>query len=174
MSFSNGSALVAGQKIQLAAFYLGDQLMAVDIHQVQEINRHVTTTPVPHAPDYVRGVVNLRGEVVTVLDLRAVLGMGPTTLTKDSRNVIVNWQGEKNGLLVDRVADVVTTDTNDIDHPPANVNGMDACFFQGVVKLEHDLLVVLDVPSILSGRTSSEVTESGEGTPTAVASTSRS
>lgn len=136
---------------QCATFYLGNQLMGVDIQQVQEINRHATVAAVPHAPECVQGVINLRGEVVTVLDLRRVLGLEPVEITKETRNVIVNVEGEKLGLLVDRIADVVSTRPDQIEAPPANIRGVDGRFFRGVCKLESELLVILDVLEVFQG-----------------------
>lgn len=136
--------------VELVTFYVGDMLIGADIRHVDEINRQVDLTPVPQAPDDVRGVMNLRGDVVTVLDLRIVLGMGRTEIGKDSRNVIVNSNGERTGLLVDRVADVVTARRNEIYPPPANMSGLQARFVRGVYKLDHDLLTVLDIGEILA------------------------
>ena len=82
----------------------------------------------PHGPDYVRGVINLRGEVVTVVDLRTILGLEPVEVTGNTRNVILHFHGEHVGLIVDRVADVVTVGTDEIDRPPANLSSADGLF----------------------------------------------
>lgn len=147
---TTSTAKQTSQEHEFVTFYAGDLLIGVDIRQVQEINRHVETTPVPHAPEFVRGVVNLRGDVVTVVDLRATLHMPCGALTTSSRNVIVNYKDELIGLLVDRIADVVETRDDDIDPTPPNVDGVDNRFFQGVCKLEDDLLVLLDVNETLT------------------------
>lgn len=135
--------------LQFCTFYIGDQLMGIDIRQIQEINRHVQTAPVPHAPDVIRGVINLRGEVVTVLDLRTALGMPETDVSGKTRCVIVEWAGEKTGLLVDRIADVVTVDPGEMEPSPVNVAGIDAKYFLGVCKMERELLVALDVEQVM-------------------------
>jgi purine-binding chemotaxis protein CheW len=135
--------------VELVTFYVGDLLLGAEIRHVEEINRHVDFTPVPHAPEFVRGVVNLRGEVVTVLDLRTILGLGQTEPSKDSRNVVVNAGGDRIGLLVDRIADVVNTQWGQIDLPPANLTGVQGRFLQGVYKLERELLAVLDIAEVL-------------------------
>jgi purine-binding chemotaxis protein CheW len=139
-----------GQELELTTFYVGDLLLGVDIHQVEEINRQLNMTPTPHTSEIVRGVVNLRGEVVTVLDLRRALGLEATEICDSSRNVIVNSRGERIGLLVDQIADVVIATTDQIEPPPANVNGIDGRFFTGVYKLESELVVVLDIEQVLS------------------------
>ncbi|MDZ4781612.1 MAG: chemotaxis protein CheW [Planctomycetia bacterium] len=141
---ANRVAATAGEQ-EFITFYLGDLLLGIDIHQVQEINRNVDMTPVPHAPQAVRGVINLRGEVVLVVDLREVLGLPKSALTRSNRNVIVKNGGEQIGLLVDRVADVVRANTDDLDPMPENLRGIDQRFFKAVYKLELGLLVILDV-----------------------------
>jgi purine-binding chemotaxis protein CheW len=146
-----GLAVHSGPVHQYATFYVGDALLGLRIEQVEEINRHVSVTPVPHAPDYVSGVVNLRGEVVTVVDPRVILGLGATDVTSCTRNVIVNHEGEHVGLLVDRVGDVVSAADGDITPPPSNVQGSDGRFFSGIYKLDDTLMVVLDVSELLSG-----------------------
>ncbi|MCK4660728.1 MAG: chemotaxis protein CheW [Phycisphaerae bacterium] len=140
----------AAGEAEIATFYVGNQLMGVNIQQVQEINRHVKVTAVPHALDCVRGVINLRGEVVTVVDLRTILGLEQTEISDQSRNVIVKSRDEKIGLLVDRIADVESIRTEETEPPPANVSGVDGRFFKGIHKLESELLVILDVEEVLS------------------------
>lgn len=140
----------AGASLQCASFYVDDALLGIPIHQIDEINRHVDFTPVPHAPPYVRGVINLRGEVVSVLDLRTILHGKPTEITRTTRNVILSLNGERAGLLVDRVADVVTVPGDQVEPPPANARGAAGRFFEGLFKMERDLLVILDVPGVLA------------------------
>jgi purine-binding chemotaxis protein CheW len=137
-------------EVEYVTFYVGDLLIGVDIQHVEEINRQVDVTPVPQAPPHVRGVINLRGEVVTVVDLRKVLDMGETEVNLCSRTVVVNSGNDEIGLLVDRVADVVLARTDHIDPPPANVKGVDGRFFKGVYKMENKLLIVLDVDEAIA------------------------
>ena len=101
-------------EVELVTFYVGELLLGAEIQYVEEINRHTDLTPVAHAHESVRGVMNLRGEVVTVLDLRSILGLGRTETTKNTRNVIVNTGGESIGLLVDRIADVVNAQWSEV------------------------------------------------------------
>ena len=141
---------VSGDEIEFATFYVGRILLGIDIRQTEEINRQLDMTAVPGAAACVRGVVNLRGEVVTVLDLRTILGLEPVAVGGSSRNVVVRCETEQVGLLVDSVADVVTVAADQIEPPPANVSGADGRFFKGVCKLESALLVVLDVDAALT------------------------
>lgn len=138
------------ETLEFATFYLGGTLVGVDIRQVQEINRNTSTTEVPHAPAAVRGVINLRGEVVTVIDLRNVLGLDPIDVTSSTRIIVLSSRGERIGLLVDRIADVTTASSTDIDEPPGNFSGMEGRFFQGVLKMDGELLLVLDADEVLS------------------------
>jgi purine-binding chemotaxis protein CheW len=130
--------------------YVGDMLLGIDIAVADEINRHVDVTPVPHAPKFVRGVLNLRGEVVTVVDLRMILGLPPTEGSSGARTVIVRSEGEQIGLRVDRVADVVRAKSDQIAAVPPNLNGVDGRFFKGVFQLASELLVVLDIQVALA------------------------
>lgn len=135
---------------QYATFRIGDLLLGIDIHQVQEINRNLRITPIPHAPCAVRGVINLRGEVVTVIDLCRVLGLPPGKESRLARNIIVNEGGEQMGFLVDSVADVITCSSDDIDPLPENLEGLDQTFFEGVFKLEDNLLIIVNVAQTLA------------------------
>jgi len=142
---------VAAVELQLATFYVGDILLGVDIRQVQEINRQLSVTDVPHSKDYVRGVINLRGDVATVIDLRTILGLPSVEVTRESRNLIVHSQGESIGFLVDRISDILTLSSNEISQPPTNIEGVDGSLFKGVFKLEKGLLLILDVDAVLAG-----------------------
>ena len=136
--------------LQIATFHVDNLLLGLQIHQVQEINRHLEVTAVPHSPRVVRGVINLRGEVVTVVDRRQVLGLPTAELTKTSRNVVIHFGGELVGLMVDQIADILTIDANDIDPPPANISGVDGRFFKGVHTTKDEIVVILDVDEAFS------------------------
>ena len=143
------STCVGASELQLATFYVGDLLLGLEIDQVQEINRCLDVTTVPHAPDWVRGVINLRGDVVTVIDLRSVLGLERGTVTKDSRNLIVNVSGELVGLCVDRISDIITVSRDDVIPPPPNISELDERFFSGVFTGENDIVAVLNLQEAL-------------------------
>lgn len=150
MSTSNHQAPIHSGALQFASFQVGDLLLGIDIRQVQEINRNLQITPVPHAPAAVCGVINLRGEVVTVIDLRTVLGLEKLEFSRSTRNVILKHAGEQIGLLVDSVAEVVTCQADDTDSLPENLSGRESVCFSGVYKLPHGLLVLLNVAEILA------------------------
>ena len=135
-------------EVELATFYVADLLLGIPIRKVEEISRYCSVTPVPGAPESVCGVMSLRGEVVTVLDFRVVLGLGTTTYTRQTRNVIVQARGERIGLLVDRVADVVRAASTDFVTPPANMSGSESRMFQAVYRMESELLMLVDVEAV--------------------------
>jgi len=144
---SNKSSAI---ELQLATFYVGNLLLGLDIQRIQEINKQLDFTEVPQSPACVRGVANLRGEVVTVLDLRTILNLPRTEISRTARNVVVSSQGEQVSLLVDRIADVVTVYSDQIDPSPSNIGAVDGRFFLGVYPLESELLVVLDVEEVVA------------------------
>lgn len=135
--------------VELTTFYVGDALCGMDILNVQEINKHMEMTRVPQAPECVMGILNLRGQIVTIIDLGKRLGLPPAELTGDSRNIIVNSHGEHIGLNVQRISDVVQADWDQVESPPANINGVQGRFFQGVYKTENSLIGILDVEQVL-------------------------
>lgn len=107
-------------------------------------------TKVPQAPDYVLGILNLRGQIVTILDLGKKLGLGETNISQDPRNIIVNSAGGHVGLLVRRISDVVSADMEKRERAPANMSGIQGEYFTGVYKTNDNLIGILDVDKVLS------------------------
>lgn len=136
--------------VELATFYIGDALCGMDILKVQEINKLMNMTKVPQAPEYVNGILNLRGQIVTVIDLSKKLGLAATDFSESARNIIVNSENEYIGLLVSRISDVVEADWERVEDPPANIGGVQGTFFKGVFKTHNRLIGVLDVKKVLS------------------------
>lgn len=142
---------VGGEPIQVSCFTLDETNCGIDISQVQEINDDLTITPVPLAPDYVLGIMNLRGRIVTVIDLSRKLGFRKSEIHRASRIIIVRWQNEYTGLLVDKVTEILAIDRREIGEPPSNIKGMQGKFFRGVVKKSgKELLAILDLEAILA------------------------
>ncbi|MBU0698523.1 MAG: chemotaxis protein CheW [Proteobacteria bacterium] len=135
--------------LELATFYVGAALCGLDILKIQEINKQIIMTKVPQAPEYVMGILNLRGQIVTVIDLGVKLGLAPTQPDDKTRNIIVNSKGESIGLLVERISDVVPAEREKLEPPPANIGGVQGKFFKGVFKTPHHLIAILDVEEIL-------------------------
>ncbi len=134
--------------LQLATFYIGDALFGIDIVNVQEISKFSNLTDVPQSPDFVLGIMNLRGRIITVLDLGRKLGLNSTVTTEKTRNIIVDSRDEFIGLLVDRIADVVSVDRSKIEAAPPNVKGVKDLFLQGVVQTQRDLIALLSVEEV--------------------------
>jgi purine-binding chemotaxis protein CheW len=143
------SAENTNKNIELATFYVGNALCGMDILKVQEINKILDMTAVPQAPEYVKGILNLRGQIVTIIDLGIKLGLGRIEVGPDTRNIIVNSKNEYIGLLVDRIGDVERTSEEKIEPPPANIGGVKAKFFEGVYKKENSLIGILNVEKVL-------------------------
>jgi len=137
------------KNIELATFYVGEALCGMNILQIQEINKIMQLTPVPQAPEYVMGVLNLRGKIVTILDLAKKLGLGDTAIDENSRNIIVNTHDGSAGVLVSRISDVVTAETSSMEKPPTNMSGIQGNFFAGVFKTETTLIGVLDLDKVM-------------------------
>lgn len=135
---------------ELVTFDVGSILCGVEIIQVQEINQNWTITPVHHAPSYVRGVINLRGHIVTVIDLREKFGCEVLDLHPEMRIIVVKCDEESIGLLVDCVQDVVPIDMSCINSPPTNMNGLNGAFFSGVCTTPHGLVAILNVEAVLT------------------------
>ena len=140
-----------GATVQLSCFYLGDTLCGLDIAIVREINGDMQLTKVPLSPDYVLGIMNLRGQIVTVIDQGRKLGLAPAVITDSSRVIIVSTQTDQVGLLVDRVTDVLSAPVKTIAEPPSNIKGAQGKFFRGVIHTaKNELLALLDVDMILA------------------------
>ena len=138
--------------VELATFFVGDALCGMDILKVREINKIMNMTKVPQAPEYVRGILNLRGRIITIIDLGKRLGLSSTEMSDESCNIIIDSQNEYIGLLVDRISDVVQAETDKIEPTPANMGGGYGKFVEGVFKTEEKLIGILDVEAMLNIR----------------------
>ena len=135
--------------IELSTFLVGDALCGMDILTIQEINKLIDMTSVPQAPSYVLGILNLRGQIITSIDLGKKLGLGETDMSEDPRNIIVNSRGEHIGLMVRKISDVVQADKEKFEPPPSNMGGIQGEFFTGVYKTDSKLIGILDVEKVL-------------------------
>jgi purine-binding chemotaxis protein CheW len=135
--------------LQLAVFHVGRYTCALFIESVQEINKSLLLTPVHEAPSYVRGIINLRGNVVTVIDLRRKLGLSALVPSPATRNVIVKSDREMVGLLVDAVDDIVDVAPSTILPTPAHLAKALGENFKGVVPLNEELVAILELDHLL-------------------------
>jgi len=135
--------------LKLVSFCIGDEEYGVDILRVQEINRTMEVTRVPNAPSYVEGVINLRGRVIPVVDLRARFGMPRKEWDKNTRIVVVELRGVTVGFVVDSVNEVLRIPRNVTEPPPGLATGANAEYITGVGKLEDRLLILLDLEKVV-------------------------
>ncbi len=150
MSNTAAESAVADPAIQLVTFRLKDETYGINVMQVQEVLRVSEIAPVPGAPAYVLGMVNLRGNVVTVIDARIRFGLTITTPDDASRIVIIESDQQVVGILVDSVAEVVELRQSQIDAPPSIGSEDSARYIQGVASRDQDLLIVVDLNRLLS------------------------
>lgn len=136
--------------LQLATFRVGKVQLGIDVKHVQEINRLLDVTPVPEASAKIHGVVNLRGEVVTVINAHRLFSINEEPNRKSGRNLILNLDGERIGIWVDGVSDILTIQSDDLSPRPSNVNTIDRRFFQSVYLQEENLVVVLEPVGLLA------------------------
>lgn len=144
-------------QLQLVSFKIGAEEFGINILEVQEIIRMVEITSVPQTPDYVEGVINLRGKVIPVVDLRKRLSMETQQRDHNTRIVVVDVDNEIMGLIVDSVSEVLRIPAGSIEPAPEIITGMDAEYIKGVVKLEEKLLMSLDLSKIVDPRQIADV-----------------
>lgn len=132
---------------QFVTFRIEGDLLGIDVLRAREINRVLDITPVPKAPAYVRGLVNLRGQTLTVFDLGIRLGLPPREITEESHNVVLKHHPV--GLLVDSIGNIVQCDELDVEQCQANADCLGGKFIEGVLKLEDELLIILHTEKLL-------------------------
>jgi purine-binding chemotaxis protein CheW len=145
----NNKAQSAEDTLLVASFNLGGGAFGIDAQQVQEVAKVGDITQVHHAPPDVVGIRNLRGRIVTVLDLRARLRLGVVSPSPANRVLIVDWHGEPVGLLVDSVGDIFSTPQRDLLPPPPNLNGVQSRNLRGVCQGSGRLVALLDHAELL-------------------------
>ena len=136
--------------LQLVSFSIGDEEFGVDILRVQEINRMLDVTRVPNAPEYVDGVINLRGKVIPIVDLRQRFGMERREHDKNTRIIVVELSGQVLGFVVDAVREVLRIPRSVTEPPPALAGGVREEYITAVGKLDDRLLILLDLEKVLS------------------------
>jgi purine-binding chemotaxis protein CheW len=140
------------EELLVCTFVLGDGgMFGIDAPLIQEVVMKGEITPVRHAPDFVAGIRNLRGRIITVIDLCVRLGLGAVNAGPESRVLIAGWRGELVGLLVDRVADAVAIRQDDLERPPSNLQGVQMQKLRGVFRTGGRLAALLDLEAVLGG-----------------------
>jgi purine-binding chemotaxis protein CheW len=141
---------VSEDLLQLVSFKIGEEEFGVDILKVQEINRMLDVTRVPNAPEFIDGVINLRGKVIPIINLRRRLGMNRRERDKNTRIVVVELAGKIVGFVVDAVQEVLRIPTGVTEPPPTLVGGVQAEYITAVGKLDDRLLILLDLDKVLA------------------------
>ena len=134
---------------QLVGFQLGEEEFGINITSIQEINRMPYITRVPNAPIHVKGVMNLRGKTIPVIDLRVRLSMEITEYTEETRIIVVKMKHEVIGFIVDSVTEVIRLSQNQIESPPDFLKTIDTEFIESVGKINGKLLILLDLNKML-------------------------
>ncbi len=137
--------------LQLVSFNIGSEEFGVDILKVQEINRMVEITRVPRSPEFVEGIINLRGKVIPIIDLRKRFNLELSDHDKNTRIVVVDIDGQTMGMIVDSVSEVLRIPASTIEPTPDVVTSIESDYIRGVAKLDNRLLIYLDLAKILSG-----------------------
>lgn len=134
---------------QFVEFKLGEEEYGVDILQVKTIERMMPITRVPKAPSFVEGVINLRGEIVPVIDLKKRFDLAPGNITDNTRIIIVTIEDITVGMIVDSATEVIQLPEEAIEPAPTITSGIDSSFLDGVGKVEGKLLILLNLSKIL-------------------------
>lgn len=150
MSNAVAESAVNDPVIQLVTFCLQDETYGINVMQVQEVLRVSEIAPVPGAPSFVLGIINLRGNVVTVIDTRSRFGLPPDEIDDSSRIVIIESEEQVVGILVDSVAEVVELRASEIDSAPNVGNDESSRYIQGVATRDAGLLIVVDLNKLLT------------------------
>ncbi|MBL4899265.1 MAG: chemotaxis protein CheW [Colwellia sp.] len=136
--------------LQWVTFRLENETYGINVMQVQEVLRYSEIAPVPGAPLYVLGIINLRGNVVTVIDTRSRFGLESCDVTDNTRVVVIESEKQVIGILVDSVAEVVYLKASEIDDAPNVGNEETTQFIQGVSNRDGELLILVDLDKLLS------------------------
>jgi len=130
---------------RFSTFYVADLFFGVDVVHVQEVLRLQQMTPVPQAPGVIEGLINLRGQIVTAIDMRRRLGLPLRQGDETPMNIVVRTSDGAVSLLVDEIGEVLEMEAGDYELPPQNLNPAARELIRGVYKLENELLLILDI-----------------------------
>ncbi|MCS7053245.1 MAG: chemotaxis protein CheW [Ignavibacterium sp.] len=145
--------------LQLVSFNIGNEEFGIDILKVEEIIRLISITKIPNAPDFIEGVINLRGKVIPVIDLRTRLKREKKQHDNNTRVIVVEVNGRTVGFIVDSVREVLRVPKSITEPPPSIVAGVDSEYITAIGKLEDRLLILLDLEKVLSHKQKEELAE---------------
>ncbi|HEY3315504.1 MAG TPA: chemotaxis protein CheW [Bacillota bacterium] len=149
-------------------FQLGGEAYGVDINKVQDINPMTKITQVPRAPEFVEGIINLRGRVIPVIDLRKRFGLPPQDHTRSTVIVVVEVEGNTIGVIVDAVSEVLPIPRGVVEPPSPFIAGVDSDYLRGVAKLEDRLIILLDLEKALNRQEKNDLKDKRFFQPAAV------
>jgi len=149
MEIKNDMKNDSNELLQLVTFKIGNEEFGINILLVQEIIKMLQITKIPNTPEYVEGIINLRGKIIPVVDLRSRLGMNKKDMNKDSRVIVVEVDNKTIGFIVDSVNEVIRIPANITEPPPELITGVDSEYIKSVGKLEDSLLILIDIEKIL-------------------------
>jgi len=135
---------------QFVVFKLGDERYGVDILNVNTISEYLEITKVPDAPSYVKGIINLRGDIIPVVNLKNRFNIEETGVSDETRIIIYAIEGVLIGFLVDEASQVLRIDESDIEPTPAILKGQDREYISGVAKYENKIIILLDFARVLN------------------------
>lgn len=157
---------LSGEAIKVVSFRLGSEEYGVDIGQVQEIIRLVAITHVPRAPRFMEGVINLRGQLIPIIDLRTRFGMRRTDSTKQTRIIVTEIGSKKVGIVVDSVSEVLDIPVENVEDAPEMIAGVGTEYIQGVGKMNDRLIIMLDLTMVISENEKSQLASIDAVVPT--------
>jgi purine-binding chemotaxis protein CheW len=135
---------------QVVSFRLAKEEYGLDIMRVQEIILMGDITSIPEVPDYIHGLINLRGKVIPIVDLRKRFGLATTPNTEQTRIIVVNAADSTFGIIVDAVSQVLRFEGAQMEPPPTGLAGMEQAYIQGLVKMEEKIMILLNMDAVLS------------------------
>jgi purine-binding chemotaxis protein CheW len=135
---------------QFCTFHVGDLFLGIEVERIQEVLRDISITPVPMAPKEIRGLINLRGQIVTAIDLRQRFNLADRSPEKESSTLVLDSSEEHLSLVVDRAGDVVEVEENAFEDPPDTLKGDARRLIRGAYKLKRRLLLVLDLENAIA------------------------
>ncbi len=156
-----------GQGIsQIVSFRLANEEYGVDIMRVQEIILLGQITKMPEVPDFICGLINLRGHVIPIVDLRKRFSLASDEDSEHTRIIVVNVEGKTIGMVVDAVNEVLRINVDQVEPPPSSIAGIDHTYIRGLVKFEEKLLILLNIENILSADEQSKISGAEEASMT--------
>lgn len=159
---NEADATASKEALQIVSFRLANEEYGVDIMRAQEIIVPGQITRMPEVPDFIVGLINLRGHVIPIVDLRKRFGLEVKENDEHTRIIVVNVANKTVGMVVDAVTEVLRIGADQIEPPPSSTAGIDHDYIRGLVKLEDRLLILLNIEQILSRQQQDQIVQQGE------------